>query len=230
VDVAVSPSTGYTYRVRAYKGATHSPYSNEATTTTAGIPLPSPAGNLTATLGGPTRVDLAWSDQSWNELGFKVERKTDNGAFAQIATVPANVTTYADASVASFTTYTYRVTAFGEGGNALPSNWATVTTPSAQGAGPSAPCCLQAFTGMNNSGGAFVSLTWADLSSDETSFRVERRVAGTTTWSLLATLPAGSTSFGDGIVTLGWTYQYRVGAVNLLGVNYSGEVEVTAGQ
>ena len=83
---------------------------------------------------------------------------------------------------------------------------------------------------MNNSGGAYVSLTWFDMSSDETSFRVERRVAGSTTWSVIATLPADSSNFSDGIASLGTTYVYRVGAVNLLGINYSGEVTVTAGQ
>jgi len=105
-----------------------------------------------------------------------------------------------------------------------------VTTPATGGGAPAGPCCLQTTTGTTNSGGAFVSLTWADMSSDETSFAVERRVAGASTWSTIATLPAGSTSFGDNIVSQGWTYQYRVAAVNVLGRSYSGEVEITAGQ
>lgn len=231
-DTERASGTTYFYRIRAFNQHGDSAYSNEAsakTQGTAGTGPQGPSGLGSGTVSA-SQVTITWTDNSGNETGFRIERKTGTAAFAQIATVPANVTTYADTSVASFTTYTYRVTAFGEGGNALPSNWATVTTPSAQGAGPSPPCCLQALTGTTNSGGAFVSLTWADLSSDETGFRVERRIAGSSTWSLLGTLPAGSTSFGDTIVSLGWTYQYRVGAVNLLGANYSGEVEVTAGQ
>src|SRR6266508_985698 len=59
------------------------------------------------------QLTLTWTDNSTNEDGFKVERKTDTaGTYAQVAKVGANVTSYTDASLASGTTYCYRVRAF----------------------------------------------------------------------------------------------------------------------
>ena len=43
------------------------------------------------------QLQLAWTDHSNNEDGFKIERKTGTtGIFSQIATVAANVTYYTD--------------------------------------------------------------------------------------------------------------------------------------
>jgi len=56
---------------------------------------------------------LQWTDNANNETGFKVERKTGTGgAFAQIATVGVNVTSYNDSSVNAGNTYCYRVRAY----------------------------------------------------------------------------------------------------------------------
>src|SRR5262249_50832925 len=57
-----------------------------------------------------TDITLHWSDNSSNELGFKIERGT-GGAFTQIATTSADATTYTDASLASGT-YSYRLRAY----------------------------------------------------------------------------------------------------------------------
>ncbi|MEO6523736.1 MAG: T9SS type A sorting domain-containing protein [Mucilaginibacter sp.] len=53
-----------------------------------------------------------------------------------------------------------------------------------------------------------VALQWLDLSSNETSFIVERK-SGSSPFTLLATLPAGTTTFTDTTATPG-TYIYRV--------------------
>ena len=58
-------------------------------------------------------ITLAWADNSTNENGFGIERKTGtNGTFARIAKVAANVTSYSDSSVVAGNTYCYRVNAF----------------------------------------------------------------------------------------------------------------------
>lgn len=58
--------------------------------------------------------------------------------------------------------------------------------------------------------GTTVQLSWKDNSTDETGFRIERS-SPTTGWTLLATLPAGSTSH-SATVALDTPYSFRVRA------------------
>jgi|GEM_PF-4918610 len=225
IDTSVSSGVSYTYRVKAYNAAGDSGYSNEASVTTVFPTLPAPPSNLSAVVVSISRVDLAWTDNSYDESGFKIERSTGNGAFIQIATVPANVTSYSDTSVAPFTTYSYRLRTYTASGDSTYCNWATVSTPTAPGAGPAAPCCLSGYAGGGSGGPVFVSLTWADRSSDETGFVVERK-EGNGSWYTVAYLPADSTSLGDSTAAPSTAYSYRVGAYNSTGKNYSGEFPV----
>ena len=57
-------------------------------------------------------IALNWKDNSNNESGFRVERKTGSGQFAQIIELGANAVSYTDAGLQSSTSYTYRVYAF----------------------------------------------------------------------------------------------------------------------
>ena len=91
----------YSYRVRAGSPTGDSNYSNIASNGTLGLP-PAPS-NLTAVGVSSARVDLSWTDNAPNEADFKIERCQGNGCtnFAQIATVAANVTTFADTGLAA---------------------------------------------------------------------------------------------------------------------------------
>lgn len=62
-----------------------------------------------------------------------------------------------------------------------------------------------------------VVLTWIDNSTNETSFTVQRAVNGAGPWTILATLPAGSSSYTDPIGNTNITYFYRVFASNTVG-------------
>ena len=54
-------------------------------------------------------ITLSWTDNSNNESGFSIQRKTGtSGTFAQIATVGTNVRSYVDSGLAAATTYCYR--------------------------------------------------------------------------------------------------------------------------
>ena len=65
-----------------------------------------------------TQVTLTWDDQSSNESGFKIERKTGTkGVYGQIATVGPNVTSYKDTGLRPGMTYFYRVRAYNENGH-----------------------------------------------------------------------------------------------------------------
>jgi hypothetical protein len=96
--------------------------------------VPNAPSALTATAVSASQINLSWTDNSSNETGFRIERKTGSGgSWSQIATVGANVTAYADTGLSAGTQYTYRVRAAGSGGDSGYSNEANATTQSGGG-------------------------------------------------------------------------------------------------
>src|SRR3989338_8353518 len=76
-----------------------------------------PSG-LSATADSSGQINLTWADNSSNETGFKIERKTGtNGTYTQTKTVSANVTSYSDTGLTEGTTYYYRVIATNSAGD-----------------------------------------------------------------------------------------------------------------
>jgi hypothetical protein len=129
-STGLSANTEYFYRVRSHNTGGHSGYSNEANATTLPNPPAAPS-SLAATVGGSTQVNLAWTDNANNETGFKIEQKIGAaGAYAEIATVGANVTSYANTDLTTGVTYSYRVRAFNTGGNSAYSDEASATPSS----------------------------------------------------------------------------------------------------
>jgi hypothetical protein len=62
-------------------------------------------------------LELSWLDNSGDEDGFNIERKPGTrGAYARVATVGVNVTSYSDSNLTEGTTYCYRVNAFNSAG------------------------------------------------------------------------------------------------------------------
>lgn len=91
--------------------------------------IPLAPSELKALPASETVVGLSWKDNSNNESGFRVERKSGE-VFSLMATVGKDVTTYSDLSLQPGTAYTYRVQAYNKAGNSLTySNEATGTTP-----------------------------------------------------------------------------------------------------
>jgi subtilisin len=89
--------------------------------------LPAPPSSLVASAASTSQINLNWADNSGNEDGFKIER-WNGSSYAQINTVGANVTTYADLGLATSTTYYYRVRAYNSIGSSGSSNEASATT------------------------------------------------------------------------------------------------------
>jgi hypothetical protein len=87
--------------------------------------VPAIPSALVATRTSGTEVQLSWQDRSVNESGFRIERRTPGGTFAQIAEVGANTITYQNTGLTAGTTYEYRVRAFNGTGNSGFTNTAT---------------------------------------------------------------------------------------------------------
>lgn len=67
--------------------------------------------NLVVTVVSSARLDLTWDDNSFAETGIEVWRKAGAGAYALLATLPANSESYTDLAVVAGTLYTYKVRA-----------------------------------------------------------------------------------------------------------------------
>lgn len=90
---------------------------------------PNAPTNLTAIAISQSQINLAWTDASSNETGFKIERSPfAPGSWTQIATVGAGVTGYPNTSLSAGTTYYYRVRAYNAAGDSAYSNEAHATT------------------------------------------------------------------------------------------------------
>jgi alpha-tubulin suppressor-like RCC1 family protein len=85
---------------------------------------------LVATVISPFQINLSWRDNSNNENGFKLERRTANTAYSQISYISFNITNYSDSGLSPATTYYYRVKAYNSSAESAYSNEAVTTTQS----------------------------------------------------------------------------------------------------
>jgi len=72
--------------------------------------------SLLATNLGPNQIALSWTDNSWNEDGFKLERALDSGGapgtWSLLVTLGINVTSYTNTALALNSKYWYRVRSY----------------------------------------------------------------------------------------------------------------------
>jgi fibronectin type 3 domain-containing protein len=122
----------YSYYVKACNASLCSPSTNTAV-------VPYKPTDLTATAASG-RINLTWEDNSSNEAGFKVYRKSglcsSANSWSLITTTGSNVSSYSNSGLLSGRTYSYRVKAYssslarpyanGYSGN---SNCVSATTP-----------------------------------------------------------------------------------------------------
>ncbi len=180
-----------------------------------GTTPPTAPGNLTAAADRQGPIDLTWtaSTSSIGIADYIVQRCLGSGCtnFAQIAT--ATGTTYSDTSVASSTTYSYRVQAVDTAGNVSAfSNTATATTVGSQP--PTAPSNLTATAASSSQ----INLSWtASTSSIGLANYVVQRCqgAGCTNFAQIATPTA--TTYTDTGLTPGTSYSYQVEAIDIEG-------------
>ncbi|MDI6788540.1 MAG: glycine-rich protein, partial [Planctomycetota bacterium] len=107
----------------------------------------------------------------------------------------------------SNTQYYYRVYAYNAGGESTRSNELPVKTLAAPA--PNPPLSATAIAFSTNT----IRVQWADNSSDETGFKVERSTDGTL-YALRSTLSANMTLFDDTPITPNTTFYYRIRSYN----------------
>ncbi|HBX23031.1 MAG TPA: hypothetical protein DEF34_05285 [Desulfotomaculum sp.] len=90
------------------------------------FPPAAPAA-LTATASSSSAINLSWQDNSNNESGVKIFRKTVSGAYTLIKTLGTDKTTYKDTGLDPETQYVYKVQAY-NGFGASDSNEDSATT------------------------------------------------------------------------------------------------------
>ena len=166
-------------------------------------------GNMTANAVSSSQINLAWSDGSSNEAGFKLERSADGSTgWSEIADLAANSTNYNDMGLTASTAYYYRVSAYNANGSSgfASANATTQAPPPA----PDAPDNLVA----NAISTSQINLSWTDGGPNEDNYRVERSPGGANNWATVTTLAANATGYNDGGLDDDTTYDYRVIAVN----------------
>jgi hypothetical protein len=179
---------------------------------------PTDPSSATASATAYNSVTVKWTDNSGDEAGFKLERSGNGVDYSEIATLGAGATSMVDNGVIASSNFYYRVRAYNSAGNSGYSNVAAVTTPAMPPSPPAAPSSVAA---RNDSDGS-ATVTWADASTNETSFEVRREKwdSRRSQWSGLATVgtvPAGFTSLDD--MSGNGTYRYTVRAVNAGGAS-----------
>lgn len=97
--------------------------------------VPAAPTNLSATAVSASQINLQWLDKSNNETGFRLQRRTATGTFADITTAAsANSTAFSNtAGLSAGTTYFYRIRAFNGTGDSAYSGEASATTFAAAG-------------------------------------------------------------------------------------------------
>ena len=146
-----------------------------------------------------TSILLHWSAVAV-ATGYRIDRSVEDqasgsGAWVTIATTSSSVSTHRDTHLEASTTYSYRVTALLEDGEAPASDVVATTAP---------PRRLTAA-----SGDGVVSLEWDDVEG-AIGYRVERSTNGESDWTVIATTEAGVIAISDGNLTPGASYHYRV--------------------
>lgn len=220
----LSPETQYWFLIKVRNDSNESKSSNvtNITTPAAGTAPAAPTSLLLAA-ASCNEISLSWTDNADNEENYIIERKEADGTYSAIETSLAPDTeSHSDTSVSAETTYCYRVKATNSIGDSGYSNETNITTPVC-GSVPSAPTGLSA-TAVSSSE---ISLTWTDNSDNEDGVKIEKKEAGGT-YSVLATVGTGITSYDNIFLLPNTTYYYRVRAYSSLGFSdYSNEVSAT---
>ncbi len=215
---ATTPGSTYSYRVRARNSWGTSAWSGTAS---AYKPNPPPAPTVLSATQIGFAIQLTWTDNSTNETGFEIQRRTYLGSYGPLVTVGPNTVQHTDPGLTGGQTYYYQIRAVGgaQDGN---SAWVVFV-----GNGTYVPPLPSAPGLTATPGTTSFSLSLTGITIGYT-YRIERSTDSGINWSLLTsgTFNTSPTSYSDTGLTRGMTYSYRARATNTQG---DGPWSITAG-
>lgn len=166
---------------------------------------PNAPTGLSGTAASISTINLSWTDNSADETGFRISRKTGTaGTYMDIGTTDTGVTAYLDSGLNEGTAYHYRVVAYNASGDSAYSNGASVAT------------WLAAPSGLNatSASSSRINLNWTDNSGAETTFVIKRAAASGGPYTEIGTATVNETAYEDTGLSAGTTYYYQVTARN----------------
>jgi hypothetical protein len=205
-DTGLAANTIYSYRIAAFNASTQSPYSNCVSARTATAGTPESPTQLSAVAVTANKVVLTWKDNSSIESSFRIYRKIGKGMWTFLSVTDADAESYTDTNAegnSSSNAYSYYLIACNSAG-CSPDTYPVVI--------PFSPANLSA-TAVSPTK---IRITWSNLNTSETGFRVLRKhgtCGSTEEWKFLAKKNGNSTSHSDNTVLPGLTYAYKVRAV-----------------
>ncbi|MHB8132913.1 MAG: M12 family metallo-peptidase [Anaerolineaceae bacterium] len=175
--------------------------------------------NLTLLNRNMTSIGFQFSDNSTNEVGFKVERSINGGSWIQIAALAANQTSYTDLELLCNTNYAYRVKAYTLSADSNYSNLLSTSTTACTA--PDIPSTIDTIVSINA-----IRLNWTDVEGEE-EYVIEQSVDDAKSWSTLASLPQNVTTYSITNLNPGSAYTIRLVVENRYGTNVSNPLTIT---
>lgn len=179
---------------------------------------------FTGAAASEVSAQFSWEDLSGNEDGFRIMvNGADNIPFSKEHIVGADTTVIIIGGLWKNTAYQCKLFAFNETGL---SPFARVIDLSTADVKPTPPADLS----VRSISATEVSLTWQDMSENETGFYIMGTQDDSTNFQLVSDLSPNETDVTYNVPDKFTTYYYRVSAHNTFGISpYLGSVWITPG-
>jgi hypothetical protein len=199
----VAENTGYTYQLIFQTGSGASLVSLPTVAYTLAA-----VDSLQAQAVTDSVINVSWNSNAPDATGFELQQSIDSGATWTTLTTSADTIPYPVTGLSADQDYTFQVCALRPDGNSQ------FTAPADAYTLPDAPSSLTATANGTNE----IDLSWPEDDSNVYGYDLQRSDDNGTTFTSIAQLDPGTTSYTDTDVLDGTEYQYQI-----LSDNSSGE-------
>lgn len=175
---------------------------------------PTAPSNLVVQQIKSTEISIAFTDNSSDEQGFKVERSVNGDDWSLFTTLPANTTSFQDTNEVCGNDFSYRVYAYNENGNSTYSNIATTGVFTCSAPPPISDLKISSSTSS-------ITLDWTADSSD-TQYQVQITEDLTKTLALDPGFDVTQIPFTINGLEKGNIYNITITAINEFDVTING--------